>query len=109
MINLNIIANSAQSIEGEGKIEITTSIEYNILKLVIKDNGCGISQENMPKILDPFFTTKAPGKGTGLGLSIAQTLIHQHGGWIDCESWPGQTAFTLYLPLNNSGEEQCSK
>jgi two-component system nitrogen regulation sensor histidine kinase GlnL len=52
--------------------------------------------------------TGKPG-GTGLGLSIAQTLIHQHEGWIDCESWPGQTAFTLYLPLNNSGEEQCSK
>ena len=72
-----------------------------------------MEQTELPKIFDAFYqvdgsSTREYG-GAGLGLSIAQTLIHQHGGWIDCESWPGQTAFTLYLPLNNSGEEQCSK
>ena len=79
----------------------------------LSGTGIGIEKDKQSIIFKEFTqananTTRKYG-GTGLGLSIAQTLIHQHGGWIDCESWPGQTAFTLYLPLNNSGEEECSK
>lgn len=98
---LNIIANSAQSIDVEGKIEISTLIEGKILKLIIKDNGCGISLENMPKILDPFFTTKAPGKGTGLGLSITYNIIQEHKGNIEFHSIPGKgTEAIITLPVN---------
>ena len=66
------------------------------------DNGPGIPTE----IKDTLFYPMVSGTtgGTGLGLSIAQTLIHQHGGWIDCDSWPGQTEFTLYLPISDTEE-----
>jgi two-component system nitrogen regulation sensor histidine kinase GlnL len=114
---LNIVGNAQQVLTEGGQITLQTRIlnqhtihgrRHRLVAAVkVIDNGPGIPPEIKDTLFFPMVTGK-PG-GTGLGLSIAQTLIHQHGGWIDCESWPGQTAFTLYLPLNNSGEEECSK
>jgi CheY-like chemotaxis protein len=59
----------------------------------------GIRPEALPKIFDPFYTTKRPGGGTGLGLSICMSIIREHGGNIEAESLPaGGSAFTVYLP-----------
>lgn len=71
---------------------------YKLVALIrVIDNGPGIPGEIKDTLFYPMVSGKAG--GTGLGLSIAQTLIHQHGGWIDCDSWPGHTEFTLYLPI----------
>jgi two-component system cell cycle sensor histidine kinase/response regulator CckA len=66
----------------------------------VADTGCGIAPEMLPKIFQPFFTTKENGKGTGLGLPIVQRVAHEAGGFIEVESVLGQgTTFHLYLPL----------
>jgi len=68
--------------------------------IAVKDNGIGISKENLQKIFNPFFTTKQNGKGTGLGLSMVYNIINQHNGHINVYSEPGiGTVFNLYLPL----------
>ncbi len=75
---LNIISNAIDSIEQSGEIQIDTKVNDSILGIIIKDNGCGISTENLKKVFDPFFTTKDPGKGTGLGLSISHSKYRNH-------------------------------
>jgi len=83
---LNILTNSVQAIQKEGEIAIETKIEENEFILTIKDSGVGISNEDISKITDPFFTTKPPGKGTGLGLSITHSIIEEHLGDIEYQS-----------------------
>jgi PAS domain S-box-containing protein len=69
------------------------------VQIMIQDSGDGMSEETRSRIFEPFFTTKDAGKGTGLGLAMAYGIIHQHGGWIDCQSIVGRgTRFELYLP-----------
>ncbi|MGB5396985.1 MAG: ATP-binding protein, partial [Gammaproteobacteria bacterium] len=73
-----------------------------VAQIDIIDNGEGIPDDIREKIFLPMITGRA--EGTGLGLSIAQSLIHQHGGLIDCQSEPGQTMFSLLIPLENGHE-----
>lgn len=107
---LNIVRNSIQAMEEEkGSITVKTRIcrqmtigrKRNKLaaKIDIIDNGPGINKDMLGKIFYPMVTGRA--NGTGLGLSIAQSLIHQHNGLIECESRPGHTVFSIYLPLEN--------
>jgi two-component system, cell cycle sensor histidine kinase and response regulator CckA len=73
----------------------------------VEDTGTGISPEQLAKLFQPFFTTKAPGKGTGLGLSTSRNIIRNHGGFITVESQPGHgTAFKFYLPAANAPENR---
>jgi len=68
--------------------------------LIVRDNGCGISDADMQHIFEPFFTTKEVGLGTGLGLSMAYGAIRNHRGIMEVESTPGEgTAFHIYLPI----------
>jgi PAS domain S-box-containing protein len=70
------------------------------LQLTVRDTGYGISEENLGRIFDPYFTTKEKGEGTGLGLAVVDGIVKDHGGEIDVESKPGQgTVFRIYLPL----------
>ena len=99
---LNLLNNSAQAMDKpNGRISITTrSSGDGLVAIDIDDNGKGIEPEVMPKIFDPFYTTKEPGKGTGLGLSIAYKIVKQHGGRIDVRSTPGVgTSVTVVLPI----------
>lgn len=106
---LNIARNAVQAFEEEGKICLVTrivrymTIGRKIHKLTIKidliDNGPGIRPELMPTIFYPMITGRA--EGTGLGLSIAQSLINQHDGLIECHSEPGNTVFSVFLPLED--------
>lgn len=92
---INILSNAIDSIEQNGKISITTNSENKKIKIIIEDNGCGIPDKNLNKILDPFFTTKDPGKGTGLGLSITNTIIEQHKGKLQILSTVGKGTIVL--------------
>jgi len=92
----NLLTNSIQAIEKEGKIELRLSDNNDSIKLEIEDTGSGIPKSIIPKIFDPLFTTKA--NGTGLGLAICKTIIEQHGGTITVKSNP--TTFTIILPKN---------
>jgi len=92
----NLITNSIQAIEEEGKIELRTSSDKDSIKFEIEDTGSGIPKSIIPKIFDPLFTTKT--NGTGLGLAICKNIIEQHGGTITVKSNP--TTFTIILPKN---------
>jgi len=106
---LNIVRNSAEAIQYQGVIHLRTRIERSftigqkrhrlVLRADIEDNGPGIPEEIREHIFYPMVTAK-PG-GTGLGLSIAQDIIAKHGGLIECDSRPGLTVFSIYLPLEN--------
>jgi signal transduction histidine kinase/ligand-binding sensor domain-containing protein len=96
---INILSNAIQAIEKEGFIGITTSKKGNKYRIEIADTGCGIPPEILPKITDPFFTTKDPGKGTGLGLSITYNIIRDHKGTIEFYSEPARgTLVKITLP-----------
>ena len=104
---LNILLNGMQAIEGDqGQVWIETRVvrvarEAGIdpfVQIEIRDNGIGISKENLDHIFDPFFTTRA--EGSGLGLSITYQIVHEHGGFIDVESEIGKgTSFRVNFPL----------
>jgi signal transduction histidine kinase len=99
---LNLLMNASQAIQNEGTITISTRMEGQQLIVVIEDTGCGISPDDLPKITDPFFTTKDPGKGVGLGLSIVYNIVQEHNGKLGIESQEGKgTRVTLELPVKN--------
>jgi signal transduction histidine kinase len=91
---MNIIVNACQAIESrpafisktEGKIVIKTEQHDNKLIISFEDNGCGMTEESLNRIFEPFYTTKDVGSGTGLGMAITFGIIDEHGGSIDVES-----------------------
>ncbi len=101
---LNILMNAEQAIteSGEkGTIAVSTSFDdsANTIIIIISDNGPGIPDEHVPKIFDPFFSTRPVNEGKGLGLSIAYSIISDHRGVIKVESKEGKgTTFTIELP-----------
>lgn len=95
----NLINNSIQAIDGEGKIIIKIDDFDSFVKVSFKDNGKGISKENIKKIFEPFFTTKNKEEGTGIGLDIVKRIIEKHDGNIRVESEVNQgTEFIITLP-----------
>jgi len=87
-----------------GAISIeSASSDNRSVSIRVRDNGCGISPENLKKIFSPFFSTKPVGKGTGLGLSVCYGIINNMGGSMRVSSDPGRgTTFTLNLPAGGS-------
>jgi signal transduction histidine kinase len=97
---MNLLHNAIQAIAGKGDIWVRTRADGDRVVVEIRDNGVGIPKENMPKIFDPFFTSKEVGKGTGLGLSITYGIVERHEGKIEVTSEVGQgTTFRVTLPL----------
>ena len=98
---MNLLTNAAQAIAGkdDATITIETTGDAELVEVKIKDNGQGIPADVLPRIWDPFFTTKDVGEGTGLGLSIVHELVERHGGTIECATELGAgTEFTVKLP-----------
>ena len=97
---LNLFFNAAQAIcDKVGVISITTKADKKNAYITIADNGCGIDNDKLNKIFDPFYTTKPIGQGTGLGLAISKAIIEQHGGLISVKSQLNQgTTFNITLP-----------
>jgi signal transduction histidine kinase len=94
----NILNNACDAVPAEGgKIEVTGIVEGGSVAVHVNDNGSGIAKENLEKVFNPFFSTKA--KGTGLGLSVCQQIVSFHKGSIDIKSEVGKgTAVTVRLP-----------
>jgi two-component system, NtrC family, sensor histidine kinase HydH len=94
---INLVKNSLEAMDGEGKITIVTCIRGGCIALSVTDNGKGIQPEIMREIFNPFFTTKKT--GTGLGLAVINKIIEDHHGTITVESTKGHgTTFTVILP-----------
>jgi PAS domain S-box-containing protein len=96
---LNLIKNAAQAMPEGGRLTVGTSVTADRVEVVVRDTGTGIAKENMSKIFQPLFTTKA--KGIGMGLAICKRIVEEHSATIDVESEVGKgTAFLIKLPKN---------
>ena len=100
---LNLVTNAEQAIREvreTGHIRIRSFRQESRISVSVEDDGVGILPEAMPRIFDPFYTTKRPGGGTGLGLSICMSIIREHGGNLDAKALPGGgSVFTVELPV----------
>ena len=108
VIILNLVANSRDAISGEGNITIrarldqSSEVENPQFCLDVIDSGHGISQENLEKVTEPFFTTKTLTSGLGLGLSTSRRLVEEMGGTLKIFSEKGSgTTVSLVLPVNS--------
>ncbi|GAA4318289.1 ATP-binding protein [Mucilaginibacter gynuensis] len=99
----NLIDNALDAMEltKNGVLSIITRLDKEEVTITIKDNGTGIPEDIRTLIFDPFFTTKEIGKGTGIGLEIVNMIIAQHSGSMEVASVPGNTSFTVRLPIEN--------
>jgi PAS domain S-box-containing protein len=100
-VYLNFILNAVDACEGNPKPMVTVHTELDGKSVVstIADNGSGIPTNLKERIFEPFFTTKDVGKGTGLGLSVSHHIITSLGGTISVESRPGNTVFSIRIPI----------
>ncbi len=102
---INLFLNARDAMTSGGDLVIRTSMNDTMVMVDIRDTGVGISEENIKKIYDPFFTTKSTGRGTGLGLAVTYGIIQEHGGRIFVDSTPGQgTHFRLKLPTRHASQ-----
>jgi two-component system NtrC family sensor kinase len=100
-IVLNVLNNAVDAMEGKGgKVKVVVRRTGKELRIAVTDTGCGIAPEHLPRIFEPFYTTKPVGKGTGLGLAVCYGLVQQMDGalTVDSEVGVGST-FTLTLPF----------
>jgi PAS domain S-box-containing protein len=102
---LNLIINAIDAIDGNGEVNIQvgqTETEFeNEAIVIVSDNGRGISEDDLVKVFNPFFTTRAG--GTGLGLPAVRRIVRAHGGRVEVQSTLGQGAtFTIHLPANST-------
>jgi signal transduction histidine kinase len=98
---LNVLTNAAQACarNRSGRIDVETSVVDDGIVISVRDNGCGIPEDVLPKVCDPFFTTKEVGQGTGLGLTVCNDIARAHGGQLVIDSTVGTgTVVTVYLP-----------
>ena len=98
---INLIFNAIDAMPEGGTLTLTTAFDPSakLVRIQVRDAGCGIPKESLPYIFDPFFTTKIEGKGLGLGLSTTFGIINRHGGTIHVESEAGkETVFEIALP-----------
>jgi signal transduction histidine kinase len=108
----NLIHNAVQAMDHRGELLIETRAygqgvdDVEVVEVAIQDSGPGITSDVLPRIFEPFYTTKPKGEGTGLGLPICMRIVEKHGGTMRVESEPGRTRFTIRLPVEGPSESQ---
>ena len=107
-IVLNLITNALAATGAGGRIVVAVepyparSETAEAIELTVRDDGCGMSEETLKHLFDPFFTTRQEQGGVGLGLAVARSIVTAHRGSIKAESAPGQgSTFTIILPVEN--------
>ena len=99
----NLLQNAFQATPRGGAVTLITRVRGRLLEFVVEDSGPGIPADHLPRIFDPYFTSKAPGEGTGLGLSVSQTIVRRHRGTLVAENIPpwegGGARFIVSLPF----------
>ncbi|MFC1746162.1 GAF domain-containing protein [Candidatus Riflebacteria bacterium] len=104
---LNLLQNAIDACEGKGIIKIRTEVIKDSICMYMQDNGVGINNRHLDRIIEPFFTTKSEVKGIGLGLSISYGIITSHGGTIEVESEPNQgSIIKVTLPIKGVTDEK---
>jgi two-component system NtrC family sensor kinase len=102
---LNLVTNSLDAMPTGGTLSMRARAQDGRVLIEVSDTGTGISEELLPRIFEPWVTTKTAGRGTGLGLSITHDVVARHGGTIRAASVPGQqTTFTIELPESGAAE-----
>ena len=101
---LNLITNGLDSLQPGGRVDVTVKSDRNFAIVVVKDNGCGMTDEVKEHLFEPFFTRRRDGQGTGLGMSISYRIVEDHGGSVEVESsGPDQgSTFTVRIPLKDN-------
>ena len=110
---VNLVVNSRDALLGGGRVAITTSCAPvgtgAVVRIVVEDEGTGMSEEIRAKAFEPFFTTKAPGRGSGLGLATVHGIVSQTGGSVDVQSELGRgTTVVVELPASEGEVERTS-
>ena len=101
---LNLLLNAEQAIhdtKASGRIVLRVRLrpDRRAILAQVTDDGPGIAPDALPRVFEPFFTTKIVGMGTGLGLSVSYGIVQEHGGRLTVDSRPGETTFTMELPV----------
>ena len=107
---INLCNNARDSMPDGGELRIEAKKHKRKVTVTISDTGCGMDEEALKNIFDPFYTTKGVGEGTGLGLSIAHGIIEEHNGDISVSSQPGKgTVFEVSFPIAEKSEQNNSE
>ena len=103
---INILLNAIEAMPEGGNLTVSSAREDKMVAVRFTDTGVGIPKENLPKILDPFYTTKEQGSGTGLGLSVSYGIVERHRGKLEVKSRVGKgSTFTVKLPIKEKVAE----
>lgn len=95
---LNVILNAFQAMPAGGDLTVSTKASDSRVSIIIEDTGIGVSKENLPRLFDPFFSTKST--GLGLGLAMTKRVVEEHGGKVDFQSIEGKGSnVTISLPI----------
>jgi signal transduction histidine kinase len=105
---LNLMMNAVEAMPGGGSLRLATAAGDEagrpVCRISVTDTGSGIAPEHLPRLFEPFHTTKRDRKGTGLGLSISKTIVESHGGTLTVASEVGKgTSMTVTIPVHHGG------
>lgn len=105
---INLVLNACQALPDQDRaVEISTRADGDGVLVTVRDEGTGIAPDHMPRLTDPFFTTKRESGGTGLGLSVSAGIVKELGGTLEFSSVQGQgTVVTLRLPAAREDHRQ---
>ncbi|MBI1835350.1 MAG: HAMP domain-containing histidine kinase, partial [Burkholderiales bacterium] len=100
---LSLVQNAVRALSGKGSVCVSSYVAGPEIKIAVKDNGCGMDEQTLSRIFDPFFTMQDVGKGTGLGLTVSQEIVSSYGGRLEVESKVGVgSTFTISMPISRA-------